>query len=299
MEATLASVKRLILILLSIAAAIAVVLVVGFLLLRPLLEGGPRADFDAPAILAVDLDGLVVERSPPDLLSAQFEGASLELHDLALALDRAASDDRIAGVYLNVGLPGYGWAKAEEIRARLADFQESGKLVHAFMGPTNELGYYVALAADSVFLLRDGIMELNGFRAETPFIRGTLEKLGLDPQVEAIGVYKSAADMFRRDAMTDENREVTRGILDEHYGRFVDAVVEARGVDPEAFRAAFAEDDRSGVIDLVRTSGAVEAAQTEADRLLAEAREALTEVPAGQARDALEALTHYVVERRV
>ena len=231
--------KRLILILLSIAAAIAIVLVVGFLLLRPLLEGGPRADFDAPAILAIELDGLVVERSPPDFLSAQFEDASLELHDLALALDRAASDDRIAGVYLNVGLPGYGWAKAEEIRALLAGFQQSGKLVHAFVGPTNELGYYVALAADSVFLLRDGIMELNGFRAETPFIRGTLEKLGLDPQVEAIGVYKSAADMFRRDAMTDESREVTRGILDEHYGRFVNAVVEARGVDPAAFRAAF------------------------------------------------------------
>ncbi len=231
--------KRLVLILLSIAAAIAVVLLVAFLLFRPRLERGPRADFDAPGILAIDLDGLVVERSPPDLLSAQFEGASLELHDLALALDRAATDDRIAGIFLHVGLPGYGWAKAEEIRARLAGFRESGKPVHAFVSPTNELGYYVALAADSVFLLPDGIIELNGFRAETPFIRGTLEKIGLDAQVEAIGVYKSAADMFRRDSMTDESREVMRGILDEHYGRFVDAVAETRGVDAAAFRAAF------------------------------------------------------------
>lgn len=68
---------------------------------------------------------------------------------------------------------------------------------------------------------------------------------------------------------------------------------------PDEFRAAFAEDDRSAVIELVRTSGAVEKAQTEADRLLAEARDALSEVPGGAARDALEALTHYVVERRV
>jgi geranylgeranyl pyrophosphate synthase len=66
----------------------------------------------------------------------------------------------------------------------------------------------------------------------------------------------------------------------------------------EEFTAAFAEDDRSAVIELVRTSGAVERAQVEADRLLAEAREALEVVPAGDARDALEALTHYVVERR-
>jgi heptaprenyl diphosphate synthase/octaprenyl-diphosphate synthase len=70
-------------------------------------------------------------------------------------------------------------------------------------------------------------------------------------------------------------------------------------VSSDEFAAAFAEDDRSLVIDLVRSSGAVERAQAEADRLLAEAREALSEVEASVARDALEALTHYVVERRV
>jgi heptaprenyl diphosphate synthase len=70
-------------------------------------------------------------------------------------------------------------------------------------------------------------------------------------------------------------------------------------IPPEEFRAAFAEDDTSAVVDLVRTSGAVELAQAEADRLLAEARDALADAPAGQARDALEALTYYVVERRV
>ncbi|MGH7550161.1 MAG: signal peptide peptidase SppA [Gemmatimonadota bacterium] len=231
--------RRLFLILFSIAAAITLVLVVGFLLLRPLLETRPGADFDAPAILSIELDGLVVERSPPDLLSAQFEGAKVELVDVALSLERAAHDDRIAGVLLQVGAPGYGWAKAEEMRARLERFRESGKFVYAFVSPTNELGYYVALAADSIFLLPDGLIELNGFRAETPFISGTLDKLGLDPQVEAIGVYKSAADMFRRSNMSDEHREVTTGILDEHYGRFVDAVVESRGVDRADFREAF------------------------------------------------------------
>lgn len=70
-------------------------------------------------------------------------------------------------------------------------------------------------------------------------------------------------------------------------------------VPPEQFRAAFAEEDRAAVIELVRTSGAVEQAQTEADQLLAEARAALAVLPDGVARDALDALTHYVVERRV
>lgn len=70
-------------------------------------------------------------------------------------------------------------------------------------------------------------------------------------------------------------------------------------ISPDEFRAAFAEDDRSLVIDLVRASGAVERAQVEADRLLTEARDALAELPDSLARDALDALTHYVVERRV
>jgi heptaprenyl diphosphate synthase len=67
----------------------------------------------------------------------------------------------------------------------------------------------------------------------------------------------------------------------------------------EEFRAAFAEDDRTAVIDLVKSSGAIERSQIEADRLLREAREALAELEDAPARDALEALTHYVVERRV
>src|SRR4051812_47254466 len=70
-------------------------------------------------------------------------------------------------------------------------------------------------------------------------------------------------------------------------------------LDPDAYRQAFAADDVAGVVELVRSSGAVERARAEADALLQEARDALQVTPPGEARDALEALTHYVVERRV
>jgi geranylgeranyl pyrophosphate synthase len=87
---------------------------------------------------------------------------------------------------------------------------------------------------------------------------------------------------------------------DVRQGTITLPVICLREILPDAeFVAAFAEDDRSAVIDLVKASGAVERAQAEADTLLAEAREALTVLPAGEARDALESLTHYVVERRV
>jgi len=226
-------VKRVLLILLAVLAIVAIVVYAGFMFLAPLFRYAPRVDIDAPAILVVDLQGPVVERSPPDFFSAQIEGAAHEMHGLRMALERAAHDDRIAGVHLRVGAPGYGWAKAEDLREALSEFRAGGKFVYAFTAITDELGYYVALSADSLFLLPNSGVEMNGFRVETPFVQEMFEKLGVEPQVEAIGVYKSAADMFRRTNMSDPDREATRAILDGVYGRFLDAVTEARGVERE------------------------------------------------------------------
>lgn len=229
--------KRVVLVLLGLVAALGLA-VLAFAVLLSFLSLDRRAEFESPGVMVVDLDGLVVERQPPDFLTAELLGARLELLDLALALERAATDDRIAGVYLRVGSPGYGWAKGEEIRRRLQRFRESGKFVHAFTATTNELGYYVALAADRIHVLPGSGLELNGFRAEVPFIRGLLEKVGLEAQVEAVGVYKSAADILRRDNMSPEDREVTEAILAERYERFVSAVAESRGIDRARFTAA-------------------------------------------------------------
>ena len=190
------------------------------------------------SVLVVDLEGTVVEKFPPDPFVASVEGARWQLVDLLAGIRGAADDDRIRGLLLRVGPPGYGWAKAEELRAALADFREAGKFVEAYLPPTDELGYYVALAADRIWLLPDGGLELNGFRVETPFIQRAFEKIGLEAQVESVGAYKSAADMLRRTNMTDEDREVTGGILRELHGRFVDAVVESRDVDRAAFSRA-------------------------------------------------------------
>jgi hypothetical protein len=148
-----------------------------------LLRLQPRTEIPSPAVLFVDLDGLVVERASEDLFLAEVEGASHELLDLALALDHAAEDDRVAGVYLRIRSPQMGWAKAEELRRRLLAFRESGKFVYAYTPFTDELGYYVALAADRIYVLPNAGLELNGFRVEAPFLRGLLEKVGKKERV--------------------------------------------------------------------------------------------------------------------
>lgn len=230
--------RRWIVIGLSVFAALAFVTIVGIAALRSFVGARPTVAISGSNVLTIDLDGLVVERAPSDLFQAGFENAAVELFDLKRALDRAATDDRIEGLLLRVGAPGYGWAKAEEIRRRVEKFRESGKVVHAYTSFTDELGYYVALSADSIHLLPDAGLELNGFRVEAPFVRELLDKLGLEAQVEAIGAYKTAPDMFQRQTMSDAHREVTESILADRYERFVSAVVTSRGVDRMRLEAA-------------------------------------------------------------
>lgn len=215
--------------------------VAGFLLLGSLFSTGSGVEFDEPGVLVLDLDAAVVERAPPDLFAAELLGKHVELLDVALALDRAAEDDRIEAVLVKLRWPGYGWAKAEEIRGRLERFRESGKPVHAWASVTNELGYYVASAADSIWLLPGADVEINGFAARAPFLSRLLEKVGVDPQVVAIGTYKSAADLLRRTDMSDPDREATRAVLEQIHANFVEKVVGSRGVDPERLESAMAE----------------------------------------------------------
>lgn len=215
--------------------------VVGFLLLGSLMSPRGGVEFDEPGVLVLDLDAAVVERAPPDLFAAELLGKHVELLDVALALDRAAEDDRIDAVLVKLRWPGYGWAKAEEIRARLERFRESGKPVHAWASVTNDLGYYVASAADSIWLLPGADVEINGFASRAPFVSRLLEKIGVDPQVVAIGAYKSAGDLLRRTDMSEPDRKATRAVLERIHANFVEKVVGSRGVDPERLESAMAE----------------------------------------------------------
>ncbi len=194
----------------------------------------------AGTVLQFDLSGMITEHFPREPLSREFEGAHLQLHDIRKALAMAEVDDRIKGVYLRVGTPGIGWAKAQEIQGLLRRFRESGKFVVAFMETCDEKAYYVALAADEVYLQPHAYTALNGFASEVPFIKRMFNKLGMKPEVENIGKYKSAGDILKRESMSPAHREETQAILDEVYETFLSGVTEARKIDRQALVSALA-----------------------------------------------------------
>ncbi len=131
------------------------------------LENRPIVRNDT--VLQLNLSGLVTEHFPRDAFGKEFEGASLQMHDIRKALAMAKVDERIRGIYLRVSLPEIGWAKPQELRNLLFDFKENGKFLTAFMEFCNEKSYYIALAADEIYLQPHSFAEFNGFAAEIPF----------------------------------------------------------------------------------------------------------------------------------
>ena len=140
-------------------------------------------------------------------------------------LRKAKADNRVGGVLLNINFPGIGWGKAEELRNAIKDVRSSGKPVFAYMQMGMNKDYYIATAADKIFLPPPGDLWINGFAAEAMFYKGSLDKLGVEADVIQIGPkYKNAPDQYTKTSMGEGQREVVNAILDEYLERFTEAV---------------------------------------------------------------------------
>ncbi|WP_338868358.1 signal peptide peptidase SppA [Spirosoma sp. SC4-14] len=166
------------------------------------------------SVLKIDLDEPIEERSSENPFDGfgPFSGQSdaIGLIELKQALKDAKDDENIAGIYLQSEQPQAGWASAEEIRNALIDFKKSKKFIYAYAETMSEKGYYIASVADKIYLNPAGDLEWNGLDAELTFFKGTLDKLGIKPEIFRVGEFKSAVEPFIRENMSEPNkRQVT------------------------------------------------------------------------------------------
>jgi len=198
--------------------------------LRSAFEDRPIVEDET--VLQLNLSGLITEHFSRDAFSREFEDASLQMYDILKALQMAKEDSRIEGVYLRIGAVACGWAKAQEIRQALLDFKESEKFVTAFIDYCDEKGYYVALSADEIYLRPQTIFEFNGFAASVPFLKDMLTKVGVTPQINSVGKYKSGGDIYNRDSMSREHREETKALISAISEEVTKIVAAERNLDP-------------------------------------------------------------------
>ena len=140
----------------------------------------------------------------------------------------AKRDKEIAGAVIKIGGSRYGIGRLQEMRDAILDFRASGKKVIGYMTNCSTGNYLLASVCDRIVLHPSGEVRLIGLRSEISFYKGVLDKLGIRADLEHIGEYKSASDIFTRKEMSDAHREVQNAILDDLYDQLTQSIADKR-----------------------------------------------------------------------
>ncbi|MGI8640632.1 MAG: signal peptide peptidase SppA [Pyrinomonadaceae bacterium] len=215
----------------GIVLAFFLVAIIGIALMA---ESMGKPNVPENSVLVLKVSGSLPDYAPENK-TAKLIGISqpMSFSSLLTQLRKAKVDSRVGAVLLDIEFPQIGWGKADELRAAIKDFRASGKPIYSYMELGMNKEYYIASAAEKVFLPPAGDLYVNGFAAEAMFYRGSLDKLGIEPEVIKIGKYKNAPDQFTEKQMSDAQREVINAVLNEYFARFKNAIAEDRKLSPE------------------------------------------------------------------
>ena len=186
-------------------------------------------------ILLLDLNRQIVERTESDpfsdaLATMQDIPSPIGLNNILKNIKKAKADKNIAGIYLETGLVNAGFATIEEIRNALIDFKTSGKFIVSFSPVYSQKSYYLASVSDQIYLNPGGMLEFKGLAAQNVFIRGTLEKLGVEMQIVKHGKFKSAVEPFIRDNMSEPARLQTKKYVNSIWEHVIKKIGEERNL---------------------------------------------------------------------
>jgi protease-4 len=221
--------------------ALVIVLVLLFLIVAAVAVGGlfvylmnRPASIARGTVLEVNLGAFIPEVPPSDPLTLLLESDFTSVWDLYRALERAARDDRISAVSVEISPLASGWGQVEELRELLTEFRNSGKQVSVYLAGdlAMEKEIYLASAADHIGMNPNSSFLMDGLMAEVVFMKRTLDKLGVKAQFIQFKEFKSA-ETYSRQALTPEVRQMLTEVLSEIQGRFLDAIAEDRAIPRE------------------------------------------------------------------
>jgi len=201
-------------------------------------RGGP--EIEPGSTLLLELSGRYVEAPAPSLISRILGEADQPFASLLSTLAMAERDDRIATVVLRIRPLEIGWGKADELRAAVGRLRDAGRKSVAFLELASfsaSREYYVATAADEIYVLPGAVIPMVGLAAEYIYFGGAWEKIGVEIEVSKVGKYKSAVETIGGTGMSEASREMANSLLDDTDRRFRAAVAEGRGLTPAAVDA--------------------------------------------------------------
>ena len=229
--------------------------IVGFAGLYLLVGREPSVPSNATLVLRVG--GSLTELAPNDVVGYLRGTKMPTVRGIVDNLRKAKVDARVRAVLLKpTGFDSPFWGKVQEVRDAVVDFRKSGKPVYAYLEYGGDREYYLATAADKVFLMPSTALDLTGVATYELFLRGTLDKIGVIPDLHRIGDYKTAVNTFREKAYTAAHREMDQSMNRDLYEQIVRGIADGRKKNESDIRALiddgpFLPEDalRAGLVD--------------------------------------------------
>ena len=194
-------------------------MIMSFAIMGSMGMGGKKsASVSKHSILKIDLGTDISERGGSEALDMMslLQGDmpnSLGLNTAISAIEKAAENDKVEGIYLECNGVSAAPATLKALRRALKEFKKSGKWIAAYgYEGINQADYYLASVADSIFLNPVGAVDLHGMASVTPYMKKLFDKIGVEMQVVRVGTFKSAVEPYMLEDMSDANR-----LQQEHY----------------------------------------------------------------------------------
>ena len=252
---------------LGMVVAIIILSVIGFISIAGfvsfLSSSEEQVELPEEGVLELKLDQIVPEKTNNAQVSpfnfSLEEQNVLGLQDMIRLIEHAKDDDKIKGIYINSTGATLANSTASDLRNAIQNFKESDKFVFSYADSYTQGSYYLASVSDSVYIHPTGSIDFRGFGMTIPFLKNTLDKLGIEAKVFYAGDFKSATEPLRRTDMSEENRKQTHEYLRALYNIFLEDIAESRNTTPEAlealadnFEIQFTEDAiNNGLVDRV------------------------------------------------
>jgi protease-4 len=212
-----------------------VVSVAGFVLLYLLVGREPAVPSNATLVLKVGGD--LSEVAPSNVVGYLRGANTPTVRSYVESLRKAKVDARVSAVLLKpTGFESPYWGKVQELRDAVLDFRKSGKPVYAYLEYGGDREYYLATAADRVFLMPSSPLDLKGLATYEVFLRGTLDKIGAYPDMHHIGDYKTAPNQLTEKGYTRAHREMDESLNRDLYEQLVRGIADGRRKNDEEVR---------------------------------------------------------------
>jgi protease IV len=230
--------KRVIVRILAVLGAIYLLTIV----LTIMLISGRKGKVPSSTILEANFEKPLVE-DIPETPAAKFSLTDrMTVRDVVDAIDRASVDDRVKGMVARVGAVQMGMAQTQELREAVQRFRAHKKFAIAYAETFGEFGpgngaYYLATSFDQIYLQPSGDIGLTGLMLESPFVKGTLEKLGMRFHGDHRYEYKNAMNTFTETKFTAPHKEALEKVLNSWFGQLKDGICTTRGIPPDQFQA--------------------------------------------------------------